>query len=207
MTSSDNDLTAILIFYSPKKVKDAFWSQLLTVYSLLLTASISIFRHELTKFHALTVSVIVASPLTIYLVIYSIIAMWGSLHRLETVLGEGHLFRRLLVLFAAVIWSALTIYSFIPKYAPHFAQRSCQPRPLVLNFFLITPISVGLAQRHDKPWLGVVIALPLFLIVLAWVTAILLKRHVIWPPGEPYRVKFWEVWRVFSGSGIADNQN
>ena len=194
-----NDSPALLIFYSPKKVKDAFWSQVLTVYSLLLTAIISIFRHELTKFHALTVSVIVASPLTIYLVIYSIVAMFVTLHRLENVLGKGHLFRRLLVLFAAAIWTALTIYSFVPGNAPRFAQQSCQPRPLVLNFFLITPISVGLGERHEKPWLGVVIALPLFLIILAWVTAILLKRDLIWPPGQPYRLNFWRVWWVFSG--------
>ena len=189
-----NDSPALLIFYSPKKVKDAFWSQVLTIYSLLLTATISIFRHELSKFHALTVSVIVASPLTIYLVIYSIVAMWWDLHRLEGVLGKGHVLRRLLVLFAAAIWGALTIYSFIPGNSPHFAQQSCKPRPLVLNFFLITPISVGLGQRHEKPWLGVVIALPLFLIILAWVCAILLKRYVIWPPGQPYRVNFWKVW-------------
>jgi len=42
----------------------------------------------------------------------------------------------------------------------------------------------------------VVIALPLFLIVLAWVTAILLKRDLIWPPGQPYRLNFWRVWSV-----------
>jgi len=125
--------------------------------------------------------------------------MWSRLHRLEDVLGKGHLFRRLLVLSAAAIWTALTIYSFVPHNALRFAQQSCQPRPLLLNFFLITPISVGLGARHEKPWLGVVIAIPLFLIILAWVTAILLKRDVIWPPGEPYRVKFWEVWWVFSG--------
>ena len=120
--------------------------------------------------------------------------MWGNLHRLENVLGKGYLFRRLLVLFAAAIWTALTIFSFVPHNTTRFSQQSCQPRPLVLNFFLITPISVGLEERHEKPWLGAVIALPLFLIILAWVIAILLKRHDIWPPGKPYRVKFWCVW-------------
>ena len=163
------------------------------MYSLLLTACISIFRHELTKFHALIVSVIVASPLTIYLNIYSIRAMWGGQHRLENVLGKENLFKRLFVLFATVIWAALTIYSFIPKNTPRFAQSSCKPQPLVLNFFLITPISVGLMERKEKPWLGVVVAIPLLLIITAWVTAILLKRRVIWPPGEPYRVNFWKV--------------
>lgn len=163
------------------------------MYSLLLTASISIFRHELSKFHALTVSVIVASPLTIYLVIYSIRAMWRGQHRLENVLGQGHLMKRLFVLFGAAIWIALTTYTFIPGNASHFAQASCKPRPLLLNFFLITPITVGLQKRKTEPWLIGVVALPLFLIVLAWVTAILLKRRVIWPPGEPYRVNFWKV--------------
>ena len=138
-------------------------------------------------------SVIVASPLTIYLIIYSLRAMWGGHHRLDSVLGKGHLFRRLIVLLAAAIWIAFTIYSFVPQNASHFAQRSCQSRPLVLNFFLLTPISVGFEAGENRPWLAVVVALPLFLIVLAWVTAILLRRHVIWPPGQPYRFNFWKV--------------
>lgn len=183
----------MLIFYSPKKVKDAFWSQVLAMYSLLLTASISIFRRDLTKFHALTVSVIVASPLTIYLVIYSVRAIWGGEHRLENVLGKGHVFKRLLVLFAAVLWAALTIYTFLPQNAPHFAQSSCKPRPLLLNFFLITPISAAIEEGGERPWIGVVVAIPLLLLVVAWVIAILLKRYVIWPPGEPYHVNFWRV--------------
>lgn len=163
------------------------------MYSLLLTACISIFRHDLSKFHAVTVSVIVASPLTIYLVVYSIRAMWGGEHRLENVLGQGHLSKRLFVLLAAVIWLALTIYSFLPQNTLHFAQSSCKPQPQLLNFFLITPISVGLMERKEKPWLGAVVAIPFFLIVLAWVVAILLKRRVIWPRGEPYRPHIWKV--------------
>ena len=174
-------------------MKDAFWSQILTIYSLLLTACISIFRSNLTKFHAVTVSVIVASPLTIYLVIYSIRALWGGKHRLENVLGQGHLFKRLFVLFAAVIWIGLTVYSFLLKNAHHFAQSSCKPQPVLLNFFLITPISVGIMKGDQQPWLGPAIAIPFFLIVLAWVAAILLKRHIIWPRGEPYRFNFWKV--------------
>jgi hypothetical protein len=178
------------IFYSPKKVKDAFWSQILTIYSLLLTACLSIFRGDLTKFHALTVSVIVASPLTIYLVVYSIRAIWGGKHRLENVLGQGQSFERFFVMFAAGVWSGLTIYTFLPQRAHRFAQSSCKPRHPVLSFFLITPTPV---KGDRKPWLGLAVATPLFLLVLAWVTAILLKRRIIWPQGEPYRFNFWKV--------------
>ena len=120
--------------------------------------------------------------------------MWGRLHRLEGILGQGHLLKRLSVLSAAAIWTTLTIYSFVPHHAIRFSQHSCQPRPLLLNFFLITPISVGLEEGYQKPWLGAVVAIPLFLIIAAWVTAILLKRDDIWPPGEPYCVNFLEVW-------------
>jgi len=187
---------SLLIFYSPEDVKDAFWSQVLTIYSLLLTAGVSIIRGQLTKFHAVTVSVIVASPLTIYLVIYSTRAMWGGTHRLENILGRGHIFKRLFVLLAAAIWIALSIYSYLPGSAPHFAQASCRPQPLLLNFFLLTPISVGIMERADVPWLGPVIAVPFFLIILAWVVAILLKRRIIWPPGRPYRFNFWKVVTV-----------
>jgi hypothetical protein len=188
-----NDSLAFLIFYSPDDVKDAFWSQILTIYSLLLTAGISIVQGTLTKFHAVAVSVIVASPLTIYLVVYSLAAMFGSMHRLEDILGKGHIFKRLVVLVAAAIWGTLTIYSFLSGSIHHFAQESCRPQPLLLNFFLLTPISVSIMERRDLPWLGPVIAIPLFLIVLAWVIAILLKRRVIWPPGQRYRFNFWKV--------------
>ena len=119
--------------------------------------------------------------------------MWGGLHRLENVLGKGHLFKRLFVLFAAAIWIALTVYSFLPQNASRFAQSSCKPQPLLLNFFLITPISVGLMKGGQIPWLAVLVATPFFLIILAWVIAILLKRHVIWPRGEPYHFNFWKV--------------
>jgi hypothetical protein len=172
----------------------------LTIYSLLLTAGISIFQGQLTKFHAVAVSVIVASPLTIYLVIYSIRAMWGGMHRLENILGPGHVFKRLFVLLAAAIWIALTIYSYLPGSSSHFAQASCKPQPPLLSFFLLTPISVGIMRRKEFPWLGVVIAIPFFLIVLAWAIAILLKRSIIWPPGTPYRFNFWKVLWVFLAS-------
>lgn len=187
---------SLLVFYSPKNVKEAFWSQVLTIYSLLLTAGISIFEGQLTKFHAVTVSVIVASPLTIYFVVYSIRAMWGGMHRLENVLGEGHLLKRLFVLIAAGIWIAFTIYSYLPGSVNQFAQASCRPQPLLLNFFLLTPVSVGIMERKDLPWLGPVVAVPFFLISLAWAIAIYLKRHTIWPPGEPYRFNFWKVLTV-----------
>lgn len=138
-------------------------------------------------------SVIVASPLTIYFVIYSIRAMWGGQHRLEHVLGQEHLFKRILVLFAAGMWAGLTVYSFLPENAQRFAQSSCKPQPLLLSFFLMTPISVGIMKKDQKPWLGPTVATPLLLIILAWVVAIFLKRHIIWPRGEPYRFNFWKV--------------
>lgn len=138
-------------------------------------------------------SVIVASPLTIYLVIYSLAAMFGSMHRLENVLGKSHIFKRLVVLVAAAIWGVLTVYSYIPGSIHHFAQASCRPQPPLLSFFLLTPISVGIMERRQLPWLGPVVAVPLVLIVLAWVIAILLKRRIIWPPGQRYRFNFWKV--------------
>ncbi|KAF9788064.1 hypothetical protein BJ322DRAFT_1046832 [Thelephora terrestris] len=189
---------SLLVFYSPDDVKDAFWSQVLTIYSLILTAGIAIVLGELTKFHAVTVSVIVASPLTIYFVVYSIRASWGGIHRLENVLGRKHLFRRLFILLAAAIWIAFTIYPYLQRNASHFAQTSCRTQPLLLSFFLLTPISVGIMERHRFPWLGPVIAGPFLLIVLAWVIAIIRKRRIIWPSREPYRFNFWKTLTVVS---------
>jgi antibiotic biosynthesis monooxygenase (ABM) superfamily enzyme len=66
----------ILVWFSTEndEITEAFWSQTLTLYSVLVAAAISISETNLTKFHAIIASELVMSPLTIYLAVYSVVS-------------------------------------------------------------------------------------------------------------------------------------
>jgi hypothetical protein len=64
--------SATLLFYShkPEAIREAYYAQVLTLYSIMVAAVIAVFQHNLTKFHALIAIELVASPLTIYMFLY-----------------------------------------------------------------------------------------------------------------------------------------
>ena len=196
-------LQAILIFYSPDRVKDSFYSQLLTIYSLLLTGGISIIQMSITRFHTITVSVIVCSPLSIYLVFCAIHAIWSDGGRLKDVLGPGHMSRRILVLLAAAMWVAISVYSYLPDRFTNFTQTSCKRRPILANFFLLTPVTVGIYSIKAMPWLVIVVILPFAMLASAWIIAIFLRRKDIWP-GDKSRSRFSQVLYVFLYLSVND---
>ena len=188
---------AVLIFYSPRRVQEAFWSQILTVYSLLLTCLVSVIRGDLTRFHALVVLALVLSPITVYFVAYAIRSFWSTQHRLESLLGRTRYLRRFIVLLAGSGWLAIFIYTYLPKGIDRFAQASCKGRSVMEFFYLIVPF-IYIAVYTDA---GIVYPLIIFLVpvlslVVAWIIAIYLRREDIWPPGEPYRPRFVKVWSV-----------
>lgn len=188
---------AVLIFYSPKRVQEAFWSQILTVYSLLLTCIVSVIRGDLTRFHALVVLALVLSPITVYFVAYAIRSFWSAHHRLESLLGRTRYLRRFVVLLAGSAWLGIFIYAYLPKGVDRFAQASCTGRSVMEFFFLIVPfiyIAVYTSERIVYPL--ILFSLPVLLMVTAWIIAICLRRKEIWPPGEPYRPRFVKVWSV-----------
>jgi hypothetical protein len=151
---------AVLIFYSPKRVQEAFWSQILTIYSLLLTCLVSVIRGDLTRFHALVVLALVLSPITVYFVAYAIRSFWSTQHRLESLLGRTRYLRRFIVLLAGSAWLAIFIYTYLPKAVDRFAQASCKGRSVMEFFYLIVPfIYIGVYASE-----GVVYPLVLFLI-------------------------------------------
>jgi hypothetical protein len=67
---------ALLIFYAdePEEVSEAFWSQTLTLLSIIVSAAISISENNLTKLHAVIAAQLVMSPLTLFLGVYSIVS-------------------------------------------------------------------------------------------------------------------------------------
>ena len=193
--SADPFAPAVLIFYSPKRVQEAFWSQILTIYSLLFTCFISVIRGDLTRFHALVVLALVLSPITIYFVAYAIRSFWSTEHRLESLLGRTRYLRRFIVLFAGAAWLAILIYSYLPKGAERFAQASCKGRSVTDYFYLIVPL-LYLVFNTDLIYPPIVFALPIILMIIAWVAAISRKKNEIWPQGQPYRPRFLKVWSV-----------
>lgn len=193
---------AVLVFYSPKRVHEAFWSQILTIYSLLLTCLISIIRGDLTRFHALVVLALVLSPITAYFIGYSIRSFWSTKHRLESLLGPSHHLRRFIVLFAAVSWLAIFIYTYLPRGVEHFAQASCKGRSVTEGFYLTVPfLYIQFYAGIGIIYPALLFAFPFVIMIVAWITAILRRREEIWPPGEPYRPRIIKVWSVTSPPG------
>ena len=187
---------AILIFYSPKRVRKAYWSQILISYSLLLTCGISIYRKDLTRLHSIVLISIVCSPVNVYFAGYAIRAFW-SIHRLDAVLGKEQYLRRGLVGTSVLFWVGILIYTYLPHKHPRFAQDSCRGTTLAENFFLGTPFVIAWALMQEGGAgilvLLVFLAVPI-LVALSWIFAIVRKRNAIWPPGEPLKPRFGRVW-------------
>ena len=178
-------------------MQEAFYSQILTIYSLLLTCLISIIRGDLTRFHALVVLALVLSPITVYFVAYSIRSFWSGQHRLESLLGRTRYLRRFLVLLAGGIWLGILIYAYLPKGADRFAQASCKGRSVMDAFYLIVPfLYIAVFAEFGVIYPAVIFTLAFVLMIATWIVAIFLRKNEIWPPGEPYRPRFLKVWSV-----------
>ena len=191
---TDPHLQAVLIFYSPNRVKAAFWSQSLITYSLLITCATSLFQGSLSRFHAIILVSIVCSPVNVYFTGYSLRAFWSS-HRLDAALGKKQYARRAMVLLSVVIWIAILIYAYLPDKYSKFAQDSCRGSTIAEGVFLGAPFlfAWALAATGSAGVLVAFLMIPI-LIIIAWVVVIIRRRKEIWPPGEPYRPRFGKVW-------------
>jgi hypothetical protein len=58
-----NLLLGIIVMYDSKEASQAMWTQLVTVYSLLISASIAIGTNGLSRFHSEMTVLLVLSPL------------------------------------------------------------------------------------------------------------------------------------------------
>ena len=171
---------AILIFHAPKRVKEAFYYQISTVYALLITCSVSLFQQNITRFHATIAIFIASSPVSFYFLVYSIRAFWGE-HRLDTVLGKKEYLNRGMVFFAVGIWISIVVYTSLKSTRNHFTQGSCKVQTAQEAF--------GLEGLNGAPFV-VIVAIA----AISWVISIVLARKEIWPPGERYRPKLVTVW-------------
>ena len=180
---------------------ETFWSQLLTVYSLLITSVVSISKSELTRIHAVMATGLTGSPLSIYIFVYAIRSLWGGGDRMHIILGKGRILSRTLVLMSFALWAALIFYILKPG-SEHFAQRSCEKEysPLVFRGFFFLPIvliTLLFRDRDTREVAGALIflaGLPLACVAAAWLFAIIRRRKDIWPAGQPWRFRAYKVW-------------
>ncbi|KAF8522715.1 hypothetical protein BU17DRAFT_15407, partial [Hysterangium stoloniferum] len=194
-----NFLVATIIFYNENVPKDPIWSQILTVYSLLIACFISILRQELSRIHAIIAVVIASSPTSAYIVIYAIRSIFWGGHRMGAVFGK----RRIVVAAIATLpfWIALAAYTMFPKNQSSFTQISCEQALGWGEFkaFLFLPFVLYVWVTDGTGLFGhVLLALPVEIVVISWSIAILRSRHDIWPRGERFRFRFRQVWHVIA---------
>ncbi|KAI0795477.1 hypothetical protein C8Q75DRAFT_746219 [Abortiporus biennis] len=187
---------SLVVFYSPEEAEEAFWAQLLTVYSLLITCAIAIFQRSLTRFHAIVAVVMAGSPLNLYLLLYTIVSFWYNKHRMAGIVGPGRHLNRYATLLIGAIWIALMIYIFAPNLAPHFAQASCDSHFQFLTAVYIFPLLLIFDFFVLVPWISVLIVLPILGTILGWIVAITLQRKNIWKHGEKWSPHFVRVWTI-----------
>ncbi|EIN10014.1 hypothetical protein PUNSTDRAFT_133784 [Punctularia strigosozonata HHB-11173 SS5] len=199
-----NLFLSLLIFYSPDfdDIRESFQAQILTIYSLLFATSIAIFKEQLTKFHAVLSSIIVGSPVTLYLWVYATLSLFGKRHRLSGTLGPApreekrrgrHLLSKILVLGAFVMWLALVIFIFTAP-SHRFSQPNCdvyRSDILIEKFYAAGGVILVQLAKISKA-MGSVFSLPLLLTIVAWIVVIVARRKEIWKDG--YSWHFWQVW-------------
>ena len=163
---------------------------MLTVYALLITCTVSLFRQNITRFHASVASTIALSPVSFYFLFYSIRAFWGE-HRLDTVLGKKKYLNRGLVFFAVTMWFSIVVYTSMESKKNNFTQKSCLPSTMQELFFQVTlnPQEIGPVLIFLSPWFILTV-----IATFSWFISIVLVRKEIWPPGERYRPNFDTVW-------------
>ncbi len=188
--------TAVLIFYHPQGAESAFWSQILTVYSLLITCAIALFQTSLTRFHAAVATVIAGSPLNFYLLIYSIASFFIRKHRLRDLVGRGRMLPRCMMLFAGALWIALLIYVFVPPHLTHYAQKSCEGSYAIVSHLYVVPFMLLKSAARGSLWLTLLMTIPPAATIIGWIAALILQRKVIWPSGQRWSPQFRRVWYV-----------
>jgi len=195
---------SIIILHSPEDVLEAFYSQVLNVYSLVIAAVIAIGRHNLTRLHSALALSLAGSPLSLYLLVYVIRSMLHKMNRLQGAFGRGKWLNRLLVLMMVPVWTAVLVFTAFPRHFYHFQQSACDTivaEDRVVRFFFLP----ALVLFEVYPGFGVTLLASLGLM---WALCIFLQRKEIWkkhnktlPLGRMWRtvvdsypfVHFWTV--------------
>ncbi|KAJ7307964.1 hypothetical protein DFH08DRAFT_1051250 [Mycena albidolilacea] len=212
-----NLLLGIVLMYSPAESSTAVWTQLLTVYSLLISGLIAIGQGSLSRFHSGMTIFLVMSPLSTTLVVYAILGFCGRSHRLDIILSKRreHLIPRLLVILFALISMAIVIFTSAAN-ASHFAISPCESDDfyrtfsgVILNFLFVPYAGVVLllVTLQSVAAVGAVFAatmffllLPFILLVGSLVYALVKQRHVLAKQFhvQNNRWKIWVAWDVIA---------
>ncbi|KAJ6587495.1 hypothetical protein DFH09DRAFT_1307723 [Mycena vulgaris] len=205
-----NLLLGIVLMYSPAESSTAVWTQLLTVYSLLISAIIAIANTNMLRFHSEMTVFLVMSPLSSTLVVYAILGFCGRSHRLDTILSQRreHLLPRLLVIAFAIISLSLVLFSGLAN-ADHFAANPCEidgayktAAGILENFLFIPYAGVALIVFELTTTRGVdfttiagiiLLLAPFLIIFISFLYALVAQRHVF---SKQYKLqnKRWRIW-------------
>ncbi|KAI0093289.1 hypothetical protein BDY19DRAFT_989942 [Irpex rosettiformis] len=163
---------SILLQFSKEEdsIKAAFYSSLLSGYSLILTAWFSVFKGNLSRFHALIVFYIVNSPLWSLLIFYAIRSLFISKHhRLYAIIGRHKPVQLILVLGWGITLLLHLIYVLLPQSASHFSQRSCDTTSFLVQNRYWIGFSIYVAGLRISPYWMVI---GLSFVVISCVTLI-----------------------------------
>ncbi|KAF7337833.1 hypothetical protein MVEN_02006200 [Mycena venus] len=210
-----NLLLGIVLMYSPEKSATAVWTQVLTVYSLLISGIIAIGNASLSRFH---------SGMTIFLVIplrlssTPSLAFCGRAHRLDNILSgrREHLVPRLFVTAYGVISLAILIYTGSAD-GSHFSPNPCESDDayrtlagIIINFLWIPYAGVivvfmviqAAGGETNAMFAGIefLAISPFILILVSTIYGIVRQRHLL---AKQFRIqsgrwKIWVTWDVLA---------
>ncbi|KAK7013741.1 hypothetical protein R3P38DRAFT_1452777 [Favolaschia claudopus] len=218
-----NLLLGIIIIYHPEEAAQGVWTQLLTVYSLLISAVIAVYTKGLTRFHSGMTVFLVLSPLSLTLLVYSLLGFFNRPHRLDSILSSQrkHLPPRLLVLLFWLLALFLLIYTstandkrFTPPLPCDDLQDKGHFAAIVYSLIFVPYLGILLVilgtlavygtGEHDAAANAIIIGTvtPFLLLLVAAVYAAVRSRRAL--TGEVakanvsgMRNKFWAYWALF----------
>ncbi|KAK7045282.1 hypothetical protein R3P38DRAFT_2508461 [Favolaschia claudopus] len=213
----------IIFIYHPKQARDGVWTQLLTVYALLISALVAIWSKGLTRFHSQMTVFLVLSPLSLTLLVYAILGFCGRSHNLDCVLSSDrkHLIPRILVvwfwitaIFLLIFTSIANEHYFLPPLpcdrledkghkAAIVYNLICVPYVgvvlvIVATFFLYGSVSNNIATNIV---LGTITPLLILIISVLWAAIISrrwLSREVAKLNVSSRLERFWGYWELFA---------
>ncbi|KAJ6566765.1 hypothetical protein B0H19DRAFT_1138558 [Mycena capillaripes] len=221
-----NLLSGIVIIYDPKEASGAVWAQLLTVYSLLISAIIAIYTKGLSRFHSGMTVFLVLSPLSATLVVYAIMGFCGRDHRLQNILSprREHLLPRVLVVVSGMISVALLIFTSVSDDRHFTATSPCDllvdkgSSAALLYTLIFVPYvgvavviigSIDLYRQHaagDVTSIGTAALIgsctPVILLLFSSICAVIKSRRSLVAQVKMQnlnkRSQFWAYWQLLS---------
>jgi uncharacterized membrane protein len=166
------------MFYSDdhEEVKNAYWTQNLTMYSILIAALISVFQNDLTKYHAIMAIQIVGSPLMFYMTIYAVRSLLGHKHRMDKLMQTRKRAYCGFAIGTVVIWMACVIYTLSTVNRDKFSQPECHSEAKRMLF----QIAFMLRGIKKLPVAGAAFITTTALTIVAFFVAIWIRRHELW---------------------------